>query len=87
MNDFIRYIGEMAQKQSRKELADPNGVSAIIRFGTVTDATGRPRVQLDGEDAATTRRYPYLASYTPTVNDRVMLVRGGSTWVVVGKIV
>lgn len=55
----------------------------IIRFGTVTVAGGKPRIRLDGETTASIKRYPYLGSYTPTVNDRVVIIHG----IVFGKIV
>lgn len=54
-----------------------------VRFGTVTDATGKPRLRLDGETTASVKRYPRLASYTPVAGDRVMILNG----VVIGKIV
>lgn len=59
------------------------------RLGTIpaTYSSGRPTVQFDGESVASTKTYPYLSSYTPTAGHRVLLVRSGSTWVVVGRVV
>lgn len=57
--------------------------SKNVRFGTITDATGKPRLRLDGEATASVKRYPRLASYTPVIGDRVMILNG----VVIGKIV
>lgn len=54
-----------------------------IKFGEVVDATGRPQIKIDGESTASIKRYPYLASYEPLLNDRVMIVHG----VVIGKII
>jgi hypothetical protein len=56
-----------------------------IRFGTIDSAytSGRPKVEFDGMDAPGTKLYPYLSSYTPTANDRVMIVQG----VIIGKII
>lgn len=54
-----------------------------VRFGIITDAIGRPRVRLDGETTASIKRYPRLASYTPTAGDRVQIIAG----VIQGKIV
>ncbi|WP_031405254.1 hypothetical protein [Geobacillus vulcani] len=57
----------------------------IIQFARVDPnySGGRPRLIFDGESTVSGKAYPYLASYTPAANDRVMLVKG----VVVGKIV
>lgn len=57
----------------------------IIQFARVDPnyTTGRPRLFFDGESAVSGKAYPYLSSYTPQANDRVMLVKG----VIVGKIV
>jgi hypothetical protein len=88
LDGFLSAISELAEKEVRRQLASPEAGASFVRFGTVTDVTGRPKVQFDGETAASGRRYPYLSSYTPTLNDRVMLLRGGSgAWVVIGKIV
>lgn len=57
--------------------------SKNVRFGTVTDATGKPRVRLDGEATASIKGYPRLASYNPMVGQRVMILYG----VIVGNIV
>ncbi|NNU91811.1 hypothetical protein ETC01_00490 [Geobacillus sp. NFOSA3] len=57
----------------------------IIQFARVDPnyTSGRPRLIFDGETEVSGKAYPYLASYTPQPNDRVMVVKG----VVVGKIV
>lgn len=57
----------------------------IIQFARVDPnyTSGRPRLIFDGESEVSGKAYPYLSSYTPQPNDRVMVVKG----VVVGKIV
>jgi hypothetical protein len=57
----------------------------VIRFATVDPdySSGRPKLIFDGETVVSGKAYPYLESYTPQANDRVMVVKG----VVVGKIV
>jgi hypothetical protein len=57
----------------------------IIQFARVDPnyTSGRPRLIFDGESTVSGKAYPYLASYTPAANDRVMVVKG----VVIGKIV
>jgi hypothetical protein len=57
----------------------------IIQFARVDPnyTSGRPRLIFDGETEVSGKAYPYLSSYTPQPNDRVMVVKG----VVVGVIV
>jgi hypothetical protein len=63
-------------------------VPPVFALGTIPDTytTGRPTIEFDGESSASTRTYPYLSSYTPTAEDRVLLARVGQTWVVLGKV-
>lgn len=55
----------------------------LVRYGTITDATGKPRVRLDGEATASIKRYTRLASYTPVIGDRVAILNG----FILGKII
>lgn len=57
----------------------------IGKFGKIDPGyvSGRPSILLDGETIATVKKYPYLSSYVPTANDRVMIIKG----VIVGKII
>jgi hypothetical protein len=63
------------------------GQSNDILFGTVDAGytSGRPKVvyDIDISTGALSKTLPYLASYTPAANDRVMIVKG----VIVGKII
>lgn len=59
-----------------------------VLLGTIpaTYTTGLPTIQFDGETQASAKTYPYVASYIPKANDRVMLVKQGHGWVIVGSI-
>lgn len=61
---------------------------AFARLGTIPASyiSGRPTVLFDGEAVASTKTYPYLSTYTPTASHRVLLIRSGATWVVVGRV-
>ncbi|PZN05072.1 MAG: hypothetical protein DIU76_08290 [Bacillota bacterium] len=61
----------------------------LVRLGTIPAGytSGRPQVQWDGETAPSSRTYPYLSSYTPAAGDRVLAVRAGRTWVILGRVV
>jgi hypothetical protein len=58
------------------------------KLGTVTSTSGGISVQFDGETAPSTKKYKRLASYSsPAVSDRVLLVKAGGTYVILGKII
>ncbi|AXB47317.1 hypothetical protein [Amycolatopsis albispora] len=46
----------------------------------------KPRVTFDGDTALGEKSLPYLASYTPTASDRVLVLPVGNTYVIVGKV-
>ena len=69
---FITIFGNKKSENSiRFAKVDPNYIS------------GRPSLIFDGESIPTVKEYPYLGSYTPKANDRVMTVKG----VIIGGIV
>lgn len=68
----------------RETQSNPQTPTAL---GTVTGTTGGVQVQFDGESATSGKAYKHLKAYTPTVNDRVLLLQAGHTWVVLGAIV
>ena len=58
------------------------------KLATVTSTSGGVSVQFDGETTPSAKKYKRLASYSsPTVNDRVLLVKVGGTYVIIGKVV
>ncbi|WP_262499790.1 hypothetical protein [Planococcus sp. ANT_H30] len=56
-----------------------------VKLATIAPGyvSGRPQLIFSGETIATLKTYPHMAHYTPSSNDRVMLIKG----VVIGKIV
>lgn len=57
------------------------------KLATVTSlSSGKPQIRFDGETSATTKQYPWLASYTPTSGDRVLLAKVSGIYVILGKI-
>ncbi len=66
----------------------PDAADMTTRLGTIDAAysSGRPRVLFDGEASLTgiTQTYPYVNSYTPVAGHRVLLLKSGSTWVILG---
>ena len=49
-------------------------------------SNGRPYVQFYGESTPSSKLYPYLEGYKPKVNDDVLMLRQGSTYIIAGKI-
>lgn len=56
-----------------------------ISFGKIPSSytSGRPSVILDGTTTPTVKKYPYIGTYTPVANHRIMIVQG----VIMGNIV
>lgn len=72
------------------EIVSPDrGDPIVFKIGSIpaTYTTGRPTVKFDGETAASVRLYPYLGSYAPAANDRVLVAIVGHSGVVIGKLV
>ena len=61
----------------------------LYRLGKIDSeySSGRPKIVFDGEITACEKQYPYLDSYTPTANDRVMLLRVSGSYIVIGKVI
>lgn len=58
-----------------------------FRLAKVTSIdNGRAYVQFYGESSASTKLYPYLAGYKPTVGDDVLMIQQGSTFIIAGKV-
>ena len=59
----------------------------VFRLGTVTNlSSGRAYIQFYGEQTASSKLYPYLEGYKPTVGDKVLILQQGSTYIIAGKI-
>ncbi len=70
--EFVRDFGNKPQEN-------------IVKFAKVDPnySSGQPSLIFDGETVVTVKKYPYLSSYAPSANDRVMLIKN----VIMGKIV
>lgn len=71
------------------EILRRGGREPTFLLGTIPAGyvSGRPTVQFDGENAASTRTYPCLSSYAPAAGDRVLVAVVGHGAVVLGKVV
>jgi hypothetical protein len=61
----------------------------LYRLGKIDSeySSGRPKIVFDGETTASEKQYPYLSSYTPEADDRVLLARIAGSYIVIGKVI
>lgn len=64
-------------------------LSDLIRLGKIDPAyaSGRPKVVWDIDGVLSAKTYTRLSSYAPAADDRVLAVRAGGSWVILGKVV
>lgn len=67
------------------DLTEEKSPLVSVKFGKIPSnyTTGRPTVILDGMTIPTVKRYPYIGTYVPKANHRIMIVQG----VIMGNIV
>ena len=70
-----------------KESGKPEPNTRQARIDPAWDGTLRPTVVFDGEEAASTKSYVYLSSYTPAPGDQIAMIKHGHSWVILGKII
>lgn len=78
-NDFKEIIREIV----RQELGD----RTRFKIGTIASVNGKPTIQFAGESQPSQKQYAYLASYTPTVGDRVLLAQVKGSYVILDKLI
>lgn len=78
-DEFVLLITQLIKKEQKNNFS----------LGTISSShsSGRPKILFDGENTDSVKTYPYLSSYTPVANDRVLLVNIAGTHVVIGKII
>jgi hypothetical protein len=82
----------MSNMPTSQEVAfsDDKSNQNMPRLGTVvalfSSPAGTAQIRFEGEEDPSDRQYPYLASYKPVVNDRVLLLPIAGTYIIVGKV-
>ena len=66
---------------------EAGGAEEQFALGVVTATSGGLKIKISGEATAREKSYKRLASYTPVINDRVLLAKISGTYVVLGKVV
>lgn len=79
-SEFVRILESFYDSKA--------GGEKTFRLGKVspTYTSGLPKVLLDGDDGVGDVTYPHLFSYAPSANDRVLLIRFGTSYLILGKI-
>lgn len=75
----------MQEFRRLSEIMRPQIATIKIKYGVIDPAytSGRPKVIVDGSDMPSDSGFLRMESYTPTANDRVMIIND----VIIGKIV
>ena len=78
-----------SEKDRLREMQDAfsTGSDFIKMAKVMTIESNRPVIRFYGENVNAAKKYPYLASYTPTVGDIVVLLRIGRSYIIIGKVV
>lgn len=62
-------------------------IESPFRLAKVTSlSSGRAYVQFYGEGSPSTKLYPYIEGYKPTVGDNVLMIVQGETFIIIGKV-
>lgn len=79
----------MIQAADFLKIAKGDTPKAPYRLGKIDSAysSGRPKIVFDGETTASEKQYPYLISYTPAANDRVLMAKVAGSYIVIGKVI
>ena len=79
----------MITEEEFLDIIKNNNEESIFKLGKIssTYTTGRPSVLFDGETTPSIKTYPYIGSYIPQANERVLLARIASSFIILGKIV
>jgi hypothetical protein len=70
-------------------ITQPGGRGSLFRLGRIDPSysAGRPGIVFDGETSASLKKYPFISSYAPAANDRVLLCRVSGSYVILGRVI
>lgn len=92
--EFLNQLAvhlEKVSKKNRKSVEQriESSEKSLFRLGRVDPdySGGRPSVIFSGESMKSGKQYPYLSSYKPAANDKILLVSVGNSYVIIGKII
>lgn len=75
------YNDSLEQVKGSKTIEAP-----VVRLAQVKSVvSGRARIQFAGENSVSEKDYPYVVGYNPKVDDYVLVLNQGMTYIIVGK--
>lgn len=90
LNQLAVHVEKISRKNKKSVEQQVQSVNdSPFRIGRVDPdfKSGRPSIVFSGETKASEKQYPYLSSYKPASGDKVLLVRVGKSYVILGKII
>lgn len=84
-NDFLNLLGIGSNDPKRRSEVEFGLQIAFV--DPSYSGTGRPKLRFAGESSVGSRLYPYLGSYTPAANDKVIVALFSHSGVILGKVV
>ena len=86
--EYMIYTSAIEQiKGAQASARNSTPMIPVFRLGKVTSlSSGRAYIQFYGESSPSSKLYPYIEGYKPTVGDEVLLFQQGSTFIIGGKI-
>lgn len=78
---------ESAVEEKKDEIKN-NTQDDNYRIATVTSLfeDGCPKLTFAGEEEESDKKYSYIYTYIPAVNDNVLLIKASNTYIILGKI-
>ncbi len=75
------YNDSLEQVKGSKTIEAP-----VVRLAQVKSVvSGRARIQFAGESSVSEKDYPYVVGYNPKIDDYVLVLNQGMTYIIVGK--
>ena len=80
------YEDAIEEVKSKEEIIEID-VAATVRLAEVTElSNGKAKVKFYGDSETSTKLYPYIEGYKPSVNDKVAMLAQSNTFIIIGKI-
>lgn len=78
------YESAIAEKQEEKKNTKQE---EITKWAKVTSffSDGCPKITFDGEEEESNKKYSYLYTYKPSINDKVLLIKTNATYIIIGN--
>ena len=80
------YEDAIEEVKSEEEIIEID-VAATVRLAEVTElSNGKAKIKFYGDSETSTKLYPYIEGYKPSVNDKVAMLAQSNTFIIIGKI-